>query len=82
MNAANRHPRHEGGFVIVGVLLFIGLIATLGATYIKHVMVESKTSEVARSTIDAREAVHSSLQVAQQSGLYLLCHRGSDHYPR
>ena len=68
MNAP-RLPRSEGGFAIVGVLIFIGLIATLGATYMKHVLVESRTSLVAADAVDAREAVHSTLQVAHQAML-------------
>ncbi len=59
--------RREQGFAIVAVLLVVTLMTTLGATYLRHVLVEQPQSLTARSTIDAQEAVHSGCNFAQQA---------------
>jgi hypothetical protein len=62
-----RNPRRESGFAIIAVLLLVGLIGMISATYLRNVILDAGNSEVGRPAIDAREAVHSGLQWGRQA---------------
>jgi len=61
------NARHQSGFAIIAVLLLVGVIGMISATYLRNVILDSGNSAVGRPAIDAREAVHSGLQWGRQA---------------
>jgi hypothetical protein len=56
----------ERGFVVLAVLILVGLIALVGATYARHVTVATRTSPASLTSMRAASAVDSGLQYARQ----------------
>ena len=54
--------RRESGFVLVAVLVLVGVIGMISATYLRNVILSSGNSPVSRPAIDAAEAVHSDMK--------------------
>lgn len=54
------------GFALLAVLILVGVVALLGATYARHVMVDNRSSPASVSSMRGAGEVESGLQVARQ----------------
>jgi hypothetical protein len=65
----SRRPvqRDQAGFTIVAILIIIGMMAALAATYSRHVIVYALASEVSDASLEARELIDSQLEFVLQS---------------
>jgi len=61
--------KHPAGYALLVVLFFVGLIGMLSATYLRHVMSESRNSAASVSSQDAAHAVDAALAWGQQAAL-------------
>lgn len=59
--------RSQSGFALLAVMMLVGLIGMISATYLRNVILESQSSPASKPIVDAGEAVHSGLQWGRQA---------------
>jgi hypothetical protein len=64
-----RNAPATAGFALIGVLIIVGLVATLSATYAHHVIAGAKSNLASPSQMQAQETCRSSLELARQAML-------------
>jgi hypothetical protein len=68
MMSARKTPRRrpEAGVAIISVLLFVGVIGLMSATYLRQVILDWGNSPVSRPILDATESAHTGMQWGRQ----------------
>jgi len=60
-------PRRDAGFVLVAILLVVGVVASIAASYSRHVIVYSQASSVSGAALEADEVIDSQIEYMLQS---------------
>ena len=62
-----RHAPRQTGFALMSVLIAVGVITGLVATYGRHVVVEGRSNMASTPLLESREACHSGVRFARQA---------------